>query len=193
MTTKPEVSLQPTEQTALEQLLSDPDRLKDFPIEIVERLFVLDRQIRADASRKEFFAAFNHVQGDEDMKPVVATGRNDQYKGSMYAKAEDVGRMLDPILVKHGFSWSFSHTECPHPEMMRIVLVLRHVGGHEERHFSDAPADTHGPKGNPVKTKLHGMASSDTFVGRNLKIKVFGLQIVKDDDGNAGAGVGPKR
>ena len=90
-----------------------------------------------------------------------------------------------------GFRWSFSHAECPHPEMIRIVLILRHVGGHEERHFSDAPADTHGPKGNPVKTKLHGMASSDTFVGRNLRIKVFGLQVVKDDDGNAGAGVGP--
>ena len=179
-------------QSALDQLLADPERLKEYPIETVERMFDLNLKLRAEEGRREFAAAFNRVQGDEGMKPVAAKGRNEAYKGSMYAKAEDVGKMLDPILVKHGFSWSLSHAECPHPEMMRIVLILRHVGGHEERHFSDAPADTHGPKGGTaIKTKLHGMASSDTFVGRNLRIKVFGLQIVKDDDGNAGANVGP--
>ena len=30
-----------------------------------------------------------------------------------------------------------------------------------------------------------------TFVGRHLKCNVFNVQLVKDDDGNAGGGVGP--
>ena len=55
----------------------------------------------------------------------------------------------------------------------------------------DAAIDNIGPKGAPTKTKLHGGASSSTFVGRHLKCNVFNVQLVKDDDGNAGGGVGP--
>ena len=38
------------EPSALAKLLADPDRLRDFPIETVERLFVLDS--RADSGRR---------------------------------------------------------------------------------------------------------------------------------------------
>ena len=55
----------------------------------------------------------------------------------------------------------------------------------------DAAIDNIGPKGAPTKTKLHGGASSYSFVGRHLKCNVFNVQLVKDDDGNAGGGVGP--
>ena len=91
-------------QSALDQLLADPERLKEYPIETVERMFDLNLKLRAEEDRREFAVAFNRVQGDEDMKPVVAKGRNEAYKGSMYAKAEDVGKMLDPILSQ---AWVF--------------------------------------------------------------------------------------
>ena len=55
----------------------------------------------------------------------------------------------------------------------------------------DAAIDNIGPKGAPTKTKLHGGSSSYTFVGRHLKCNVFNVQLVKDDDGNAGGGIGP--
>ena len=71
------------------------------------------------------------------------------------------------------------------------MLIVRHIGGHSERHTMDAAVDNIGPKGSPTKTKLHGGASSYTFVGRHLKCNVFNVQLVKDDDGNAGGGVGP--
>ena len=48
--------------SALATLLADPDRLRDFPIETVERLFVLDKEIRAELARREFSSAFNRVQ-----------------------------------------------------------------------------------------------------------------------------------
>ena len=70
-------------------------------------------------------------------------------------------------------------------------MTLRHVSGHQEEYFMDAPSDHLGPKGNPVKTRLHGMASSGTYCERHLACKVFGIQVIGDDDGNAGAGVGP--
>ena len=48
MTTKPEVSLQPTDQTALMQLVSDPEgaAMKLIPVETVERLFALHLKVK---------------------------------------------------------------------------------------------------------------------------------------------------
>ena len=43
------------EPSALATLLADPDRLRDFPIETVERLFVLDK---ADSGRRRAAGVF---------------------------------------------------------------------------------------------------------------------------------------
>ena len=40
-----------TQPSPLAQLLADPDRLKEFPIETVERLFALDREMRQDGAQ----------------------------------------------------------------------------------------------------------------------------------------------
>ena len=176
------------EPTALAKLLSDPDRLRDFPIETVERLFVLDKEIRAESARREFSEAFNAVQ--RELTPVRKLATN-SHTVSKYARLEDVTRMLDPIILAHGFSRSLSSTDSPTPDHLRFVLVLRHIGGHEERHHLDAPLDTVGIQGKTTKTALHGMASSMTYCERHLLCKVFGVQVVGDDDGNAAAGVGP--
>lgn len=173
--------------SALAQILAEPDRLKEIPVETVERLFALDREFRADRARSEFAAAFNAVQGE--MSPVRRAAKNSQ-TASFYARAEHVAGMLDPIITRHGFSRSFSTEDCPLADHMRFVLTIRHVGGHVEQHRLDAPIDNVGPKGNPTKTRLHGMASSYTYCERHLLCKVFGVQLVDDDDGNAAA-MGP--
>ena len=177
-------------QSALDQLLADPERLKEYPIETVERMFELTLKLKAEEARREFAEAFNAVQSELAAAPVRKLGRNTQ-TGSMYARAEEVMEALDPIITKHGFSRSTSTEESAQPDTIRFVLILRHAGGHSERHFLDAPNDSVGPKGNPTKTKLHGMASSYSFCERHLCCKVFGLRLTADDDGNAGSGVGP--
>ena len=172
----------------LASLLADPDRIKDIPVDNLERLFALQREWRADRAREDFAIAFNAVQGE--MRPVAKVARNVHTK-SMYARAEDVTAMLDPVINKHGFSRSISTDDCPAADHMRFTLILRHVGGHEERHHLDAPVDNVGMAGNATKTRLHGMASSYTYCERHLLCKVFGVHIVSDDDGLAGAAVGP--
>ena len=151
-------------------------------------MFELNLKLRAEEARRQFSNAFNTMQAE--MTPVRKRGRN-KHTGSFFAKAEDVMAMLDPLLNKNGFSRSTSTEESPQEDMIRFVLILRHVGGHEERHFLDAPYDHLGMEGRASKTKLHGMASSYTFCERHLLIKVCGATLVDDDDGNAGAGVGP--
>ena len=172
----------------IEVLLADPARVKDYPIEVVKEMYALARLEQAHEARCEFSQAFNRVQ--KAMKPVRKLAKNSQ-TGSMYARAEDVTEMLDPLIIGEGFSRSFSTTDCPVEGHIRFVLILRHNSGHEERHNFDAPPDHLGPKGAPTKTKLHGMASSYTYCERHLLCKVFGVQLIADDDGNAGGGIGP--
>ena len=173
--------------SALQVLLADPDRLKDYPVETVERLYTLHKDMQADQAKREFAEAFNRVQ--LAMEPVRRTAKNTQ-TGSMYARAEHVMEMLDPIILAEGFSRSLSCADCPVEGQIRFMLTLRR-GRHVEQHFIDGAPDYLGPKGNPTKTKIHGMMSSYTLVERHLICKVFGVQLVADDDGNAGGGIGP--
>ena len=176
------------EPTALDTLLSDPERLKAFPIETLERLMALAKDQRAEQARLAFFVAFNSVQ--EAMTPIRRTAEN-AGTTSLYAKLETVTKMLDPLIVSWGFSRSLTTEPSTIAEHVRFVIVIRHVEGHEERYGIDAPNDYAGPQGALVKTKLHGMGSSFSYCERILLCKAFGVQIVADDDGNAAAGVGP--
>ena len=99
--------------------------------------------------------------------------------------------MLDPVISQHGFSRSISTEPCETVDHIRFVLTIRHDAGHTEVHRFEAPIDDRGTKGQNTKTRLHGMASSYTYMERHMVCKVFGVQTAMDDDGNAGAGVGP--
>ena len=177
-----------TQPSPLAQLLADPDRLKEFPIETVERLFALDREMRQDGARAEFSHAMHALQGD--LTPVRKVAENKHTK-SWYATLEDVEAMLDPILQKHGFSVSLSSQPGAPADHSRFVLIVRHNGGHTEEHIWDAPIDDKGIRGEANKTRLHGGASARTYAKRYLKVDVFGVSTYRDDDGNAaGTGVG---
>ena len=165
----------------LAAILSDPERLQAVPVDVVERLFAMDREMRADQARQLFADAFNRVQSS--MEPVRRTKSN-SHTGSMYAAAEAVVNMLAPILAAEGFSWSVSTGEPPGPEMLRVVLKLRHGGGHEETHHLDAPIDNKGIGGKATKTALHGMGSTITYCQRYLLCSVFGVELADDRDGN---------
>ena len=173
-----------TQPSALEKILDDPKQLKEIPIDIVERLFVLQKEQYAEQARREFNTALNALQGE--MTPVRKAGQG-AFKGSRFAKAEHVNAMLDPLIFKHGFSLSVSQLDCPIPDHIRFVMLLRHAGGHSETHQLDAAVDTGGPKGGGVKSPLHGMGSSTTYCVRIMKCSVFDVQLVTDDDGHAAA------
>ena len=174
-------------QSPLALILADPAQLAAIPIDTVERLFAIDREIKADASRKEFSIAFHALQGD--LAPVHKAAKNTHTK-SWYATLEDVEAMLDPLLQRHGFSVSLSSQPGAPADHSRFVLIVRHNGGHTEEHIWDAPIDDKGIKGEANKTRLHGGASARTYAKRYLKVDVFDVSTYRDDDGNA-AGAGP--
>ena len=160
----------------LTALLSNPEQLAQCPIETVERLFELQRQSRADQARIDYHRAFNAAQSE--LEPVRRTVLN-EFTGSMYAKAEDIEAMLQPIIFSHGFSYSTSGDDEPAATgMIPVKLLLRHVGGHEEKHRLELPLDAGGFKGSPNKTQVHATLSSYTYAGRCLLTYVWGIQLV---------------
>lgn len=172
----------------LDAILADPRQLRDLPIEIVERLYELHERDQQRGAEREFNAAFNRVQAA--VRPVLKRGDNQQTR-SRYALLEDVIAELRPRLVSEGFSWSTSTRETPEDGMVLVVLRLRHVGGHAEEHSMSAPIDNLGPKGAPVKTKLHGMGSTYSYASRYLLVNVFGIQTTLDADGNRPVNLDP--
>ena len=178
-----------TDQSPLAVMLADPAKLAEIPVETVERLYAIDKDIREEGARKEFNAAMVRLQGELD--PVQQRGRNRETR-STYALLEDVQLMLDPIINRNGFSYSASTDPCDIADHVYVVLTVRHEGGHTERHQLLAPIDDKGPKGGAVKTRSHGVVSTYSLMTRHLLCRVFGVRLVgMDDDGNAGANVGP--
>ena len=186
--TETAIAKRPQGASPLAILGADPDRLKDLPIETVERMFALQERYEENQAKRDYAAAFLAVQAEI---PVVPEKGHNTSTRSTYALLEHVAQALRPVLTKHGFSYSTSSVDGGQDGMTRFRLLVRHVGGREEAHYMDAPIDTVGMKGGATKTKLHGMKSSLTFCTRTLLGNVFGVVTSKDDDGNAGASVGP--
>ena len=156
-------------------------------MERLRAFFDIQREARADAAALAYTQAKIAVKAE--IEPVAKTHRNDQTR-SLYAKLEDVEAALDPLLVKHGFTTALSERPTENSEEIRFIFEVRHIGGHVKEYDMNATVDYKGIKGNPAKTKFHGMLSSYTGAKRALKCHVFDVNLVDDDDGNRAGGLG---
>ena len=172
-----------TVNNPLMAVLSSPERLAELDVDKLERLAELHIQMQDRDAKRAYAEAFNAVQGE--MIPVVKRGLN-KHQGSVYARHHDIDRMLQPLIAKHGFSLSFSTEDTESKDLIRYVLVVRHKAGHSERHYMELPRDDTGKK-----ASMHQIGSSNTYGKRYLKVSVFDVDLSDDDDGNAGAGIGP--
>lgn len=163
------------------RLATDPT----LNVENLRALIEMHRELAADQARAAFAAAMNAAQAE--IQPVVRTTENTQTR-SWYGRLEDVDEAIRPIYLRHGFSLAFSTVEPLAPGNVRLECRVTHIVGHEERYYREAAPDTLGPKGAPVKTALHGAASTETFLRRYLTCGVFNVVFRGlDRDGNRSA------
>ena len=113
--------------------------------------------------------------------PKLSKGDRD----SRFAKTEQICKVLDPVLVEEGFTWSFSDQDSTLPGHVKVVMLLRH-GGHAEHHAYNSPAwDGKGARGGAVMTPLQASGAMRTYAERRLRMGVFGLHLVDDDNDGA--------
>lgn len=172
---------------------------KDRSIDKEMLAFLMDRQERMEDRQAEadFNAAMSEAQGE--IAAVVRDRVNEQTR-SKYATLYAINAVIRPIYVRHGFSLSFgteavaSSTTSPARDgsappalnNMRVVCDVSR-GRHTKRYYMDAPPDTLGPKGAPVKTVLHGMGSTMMYLKNKLTCGIFNVVLRnEDDDGVAG-------
>lgn len=172
--------------TALDRLLSDPGALRDLDVAKVTEIHRIHRIEVEDARRLAFHAAFEAAQAELSTIPILKDTAGD--RGSRFAKVEKIVKVLDPVLVRHGFSWSFSDADSPVTGHIRIVMTLR-GHGHVETHGYTCPAwDGRGAKGGAVMTPLQASGAMRTYSERRLRMSVFGLHLVDDDHDGAATG-----
>jgi hypothetical protein len=147
----------------------------------MQALVAMHRELAADQARREYNQALNRAQ--EEIQPVARTTEN-TITHSFYAKLEEVDKAIRPIYLKYEFALSYNTVEPLVAGNVRLECRCSR-GGHVEKYYLEAPADTHGPKGNPVKTMLHGIGSTDTFLRRYLTCSIFNVVFRDmDNDGN---------
>ena len=151
----------------------------------VQAFLAMQERLEERQAEREFNTAMTAAQAE--MSPVVRDAENKE-NHSKYATLYAVDKMVRPIYLKHGFSLSFG-SEAVEGNNVRITLDTSHNTGHTKRTYFDAPPDTLGPKGSPVKTQLHGLGSTMTYLRNRLICSVFNIVLKgdkDDDDGNRG-------
>lgn len=164
---------QPTGIAVFERLAMDPN----IDVDKLERLMELYQKGKAQQAKELFFAAFSKLQAD--LPTIQRKGKGHQ--GTTYAKNDDIQEEFRPVLREHNFSLSF-RTEFPEAKKVKIITVLAHAGGHEERTEFVADADTSGSK-NAIQA-LGSTISYGKRYGTGVLLNITTCE-ERDDDGRA--------
>lgn len=152
------------------------------PLDRMQQVMAMQRELEKDKAEREFIQAMFAAQGD--MPRVTKDKQNDHTK-QWYATLEKVSREIDPVARKNGFVISYGTADSPLANHYRTVADVSHIGGHTKRYFLDLESDVLGPSGKPNKNKVQGVSSSISFARRVLKLLIFDVVPVGDDqDGN---------
>ncbi|MDD5547167.1 MAG: ERF family protein [Candidatus Omnitrophica bacterium] len=151
---------------------------KNLPIESMERLLAMRRELRAEWARDQFFSAlagFQHECPTVEKKSKVQN--KDKTLRYSYAPLEDVVETAKPFLERWGFSWTIKPTQVN--GNVKASCYLHHRDGHEELTEFEVPLDPDSYMSNPQKA-----AAALTFARRYAFINATGI-VTRGEDNDA--------
>jgi hypothetical protein len=163
-TTEVSISQKPDDRL-LEQVLSSGN------IEVLERYISLRKSEEERQARIAFDEAFSRMRAE---LPSVAKHRDNGATKSKYAPVEDIQRMIDPIVHKHGFSYSWREEAIT--EGKRVWMDISGYG-HVRSNFFDCPKIA----GNNAQNAIQVAGAMSTYGRRYTMISGFGV-IVEGED-----------
>jgi hypothetical protein len=135
------------------------------------------REMKADSAREDFFAAKAALQAE--LPPVFASqtipGKDGRIR-SRFAPYEEIMAIIQPFLVRHGFSVSF--TSEADEKRMTVTCTLSHVGGHSESN-KFAVRSSGGP---PGCSDAQADGSNHSYARRYALCDALNITIDKDTD-----------
>lgn len=154
-------------------------------VEKMVALHNLHKDIEADAARRSFDSAFAEMQ--EHLPVVTKRGtleirdKNDKLiQSSPYAKWDDIGRVIKPILSRFGFALWFKNGR--EADQVIVTAILSHRDGHREETTMRLALDNSGSKNN-----VQGIGSSTSYGKRYAAGSLLNLIFEDEDDDGAGA------
>jgi len=150
---------------------------KGVPVETMERLLAMRRELKAEYAKESFDRAMSAFQSDcptiEKKKKVMnKDGKTVRY---VYAPIDDIIEQVRPLLKTHGFSFSI---DAPVEEgVVTSICTITHAEGHSKTSTFKIPIDK-----DAYMSTAQMYASALTFAKRYSFCNAFGILTGDQDD-----------
>ena len=151
---------------------------KGTDINQLEKLMDLQDRYEDKNARKSFFVALSKFQSE---LPVIEKKGNVSYNQTNFdfAKIEDIAKAIKPFLVTNGLSYRFEMSA--NNNLFKVVCIINHIEGHEERSEMEAFADNSGKKNG-----IQQIASTQSYLKRYTLTAALGVIVGgEDNDGSS--------
>lgn len=170
------VTITPKEPTVInpESLISQAIK-QNIPVETMEKLLAMRRELKEEASKEAYFRALSAFQRE---CPVIIKDQVVKVKGVeryRFAPLDKIIQQVEPFLEKNGFSY---HIETKQEEVhVTAICVSHHVDGHSERTSFTIPVDP-----DAFMNAAQKVASALTYSKRYSFCNAFGIMTSDTDD-----------
>jgi len=153
------------------------------PVETMEKLLAMRRELKAEKAREQYIMALAAFQAECPPIPKDKAVTINGVVRYRFAPMEGIVKVVGPLLFKHGFSYSLDTAEEPG----HVVGICRsyHKGGHEQTTRFRVPIDPEAKMNEAQKA-----ASAQTYATRYAFRNAFGILTADEDDDGASAGPG---
>ncbi len=169
-------------QTMAEQLIAQAID-KSVPVETMEKLLAMRRELNAEAAKKVFDESMAAFQGE--CPTIVKTKAVPTKAGGLaykYAPIESIVEQTKVLIQKYGFSYAVKTETTPHG--VRSTCIVKHKDGHSEESSMEVPLGNQ----TQVMSASQVTAAALTFAKRYAFCNAFGIMTGDgDNDGQTDA------
>ena len=153
---------------------------EDAGLDKLERLITLKNQEEDRAAKKEFDFHFAEMQ--RELIPVRKTKDGSKTNTGKvifkYAPLEEIKKLNDPVITKHGFSCRWREEKIGDDGEKRVRLIINGWGWTDEATYFDIPKIAT----NNITTEVQTRAAQSTYGRRNTYVSGIGITIEGEDD-----------
>lgn len=162
---------------------------KNIPLESLERLLAMRRELKAEYSREQYFKALSDFQKecpiikkdkiiydrDKQTKEIKLDRDGNKIIRYSYAPLESIVGQVKDLLQKYGFSYTMKSKQTK--TAYTSVCETHHIEGHTETTEFEVPIDF-----SAYMNEIQKVGNSSTYADRYSFRKAFGILTGDDDD-----------
>lgn len=149
-----------------------------LPVETIERLMAMRRELKAEHAKEEFDRDMAKFQAE---CPVIKKAKKVKFDTSSgggmnysYAPLDSIVSQVSKLIAKYNFSYSFKIEETA--KGIKAICVIKHTAGHSDS--SEFTADLTGTR---AMSNAQVTSSKATYAKRNAFCNAFGITTGDDD------------